>query len=321
MKKSLKYMVAALVAMSAWNTAQAETFPENPVRIIVPYPPGQSADVVARLIADKIREQTNLTFIVENKPGANATIGATYVANAEPDGYTILMAGTTPLAAAGALNASLPYDPVESFDAISGAVLNTYMIVVKADNPANNVQEFIDQVKAAPSPISYGSGNQSTRMAAELFQLMTGTKMNYVPYPGTDRAITDLMNGQVGVMFNGTQTSMPHIKGGTLKSLGISTTERDPLLPDLPTIGETIDGYSYVASQGIVAPKGTPPERIARLHQLIADALNDPAVTERLQATGVVMWPVSPEDFAEQIATESELWKRIVEEADIPVNP
>jgi tripartite-type tricarboxylate transporter receptor subunit TctC len=227
----------ALAASPASAQGSAAGFPAKPIRVIVPFPPGQSADLIVRLLADKIKKQTGHTIVVENKPGGSAIIGASEVARARPDGYTLLMAGTTAMSAAASMNASLPYDPVKNFSPVIGVALNSYVLVVKPDFPAATVNDVIDLAKKSPGKLSFGAGNQSGRMAAELFKSMTGVDLLHVPYQGTEQAMSDLVNGQITMMFNGTMTSSPYLKRKDLKAIGVSAPAREPELPDVPAIG------------------------------------------------------------------------------------
>ncbi|MDQ8728213.1 tripartite tricarboxylate transporter substrate-binding protein [Bradyrhizobium sp. LHD-71] len=320
LRNVLLAVAAACIGVSAASAQGAgANFPSKPIRVIVPFPPGQSADIIVRLLADKIKKQSGATVVVENKPGGNAIIGASEAARARPDGYTLLMAGTTAMSAAASMNANLPYDPVKSFTPVTGVALNSYVLVVKPDYPANSVQDIVELARKSPGKLSFGSGNQSSRMAAELFKTMTGVELLHIPYQGTEQAMSDLVNGQITMMFNGVMTSNPYLKRKDLKALGVSSQAREPELPDVPVIGDTVAGYSFIAWQGLVAPAGVPRETVATLNRLFTDALKDGEIYARLNGLGMTVWPVSQEELGKVIAEDKVKWRMLVTKAGIPV--
>jgi tripartite-type tricarboxylate transporter receptor subunit TctC len=314
-RRILLGLACAAVLLQGATVAAQEAFPNRVIRIVVPAPPGQGADTLARLVAQKITEQTGHAIFVENKPGGNMIIGSTEVAHARPDGYTLLMSGTTASTAAALSGTKLQYDPIASFTPVSGLAMNGYVLAVPTDFPANTVADLVALAKKEPGKLTYASGNQSGRMAAELFQATAGINLLHVPYQGTPQALLDLSQGRVSVMLNGTMTTRPFVDRKQVKVLGISSTSRDPVYPDTPPIAETVKGYSFVAWQGLMAPAGTPPATIATLNRLVTNALNDSALKAKLTASGLMVWPASPAEVTktarEELASWRELDKRI----------
>ena len=310
-RRSLIGVLCAAAMLQGATALAQETFPNRVIRIVVPAPPGQGADTIARLIAQKITDQTGHAIIVENKAGANMIIGSTEVARAKPDGYTLLMSGTTASTAAALSGHKLQYDPIASFTPVSGLALNATVLVVPADFPANTVAEFIAMAKKEPNKYSYAAANQSGRMAAEMFQMMAGIDLLHVPYQGTPQALLDLSQGRVSAMMNGTMTAKPFVQRKQIKVLGISSTGRDPNYPDSPPIAESVKGYSFYAWQALMAPAGTPPATVATLHKLVNNALNDPALKAKLTDSGLIVWPASPADVTKMSREELASWRQL----------
>ncbi|KQP14187.1 tripartite tricarboxylate transporter substrate binding protein [Pseudorhodoferax sp. Leaf267] len=307
---------ALALAPSLAGDAMAE-LPERPIRIVVPSPPGQGGDTLSRLLAAKVTEQSGRTVIVENRPGGDMIIGATQVAQAAPDGTTLLFSGTTVSSAAGALHAKLPYDPLESFAPVVGVSLVAYVLAVRKDLPVYNVPELIALARSRPGQLSFGSGNQSGRMAGELFKSMAGIDLLHVPYQGVAKAAHDLAAGRIDMMFNGTMTTRPLVDSGQARVLGTSARKRDPLYPDAAPIDETLRGYSFFAWTSLVAPRGTPQPVVQALNTLFTAALSDPAIQARFAEGGLVPWPVPPAELAANARADLAKWRRLVQQAGI----
>jgi tripartite-type tricarboxylate transporter receptor subunit TctC len=264
-------------------------------------------------------EHLGQQVVVENRGGAGGNIGSAAVARAEPDGYTILMATVATHALNPALYKKMPYDPVEDFAPISLLALIPNVLVVNPDFPAKNVKELIDLLKANPGKYSYASSGNGTplHLSGELFKSMAGVDMVHVPYKGAGPALVDVMGGHVPIMFDNLPPSLEHIRAGTLRGLAVTTKERAPAIPELPTIAETLPGYDASTWGGILAPAGTPKDVVAKLNSSINAALKMEDVRSRLMGAGIEIQGGTPEAFAEVIRIEVDKWGRIVKEAGI----
>jgi len=318
MKRRQLLTTAAALPFAA-GSAFAQGFPERPIRIIVPAPPAQSADTLARLMAAKITETTGHAVIVDNKPGGNMVIGASLAAMARPDGYTLLMSGTTASSAVGSLNAKPPYDPVKAFSPVVGVAINAYVLITRPTLAVRNVAELVAMAKQSPGKLTYGSGNESGRMAAELFKTMAGVDLLNVPYQGTSQALQDLVAGRVDMMFNGTLTSKPFVDNRQVNALGISSAGRDAAYPTVPPIIETVKDYQFVAWQALMAPAGVPQPVMQALTKMFTDALNAPDVKGKLVSSGLVPWPAQPDEVSKVVVDDLARWRMLVKEAKIPL--
>jgi tripartite-type tricarboxylate transporter receptor subunit TctC len=305
--------VAALLAMIALQNAQAADYPVKPVRWVVPYPPGGTTDVLARIVAQWLTEKMGQQFIVENKPGAGNNIGTEAVVNAAPDGYTMLLVNP-----AHGINASLykklPFNFIRDIAPVAGIVRTPNVMVVTNSLPVKTVPEFIAYCKANPTKVnmaSSGSGT-STHLSGELFKAMTGCAMQHVPYKGAGPVLTDLIGGQIQVFFDNLPSSAGHIKSGAIRALAVTSAAREPSVPTVPTVGETVAGYEATAWFGIGMPKGAPRDAIDRVNAEINRALADPKMRARLAELGGVPMVGSPEDFGKTIAAETEKWAKVV---------
>ena len=302
------------------GSAAALDYPTRPVRFVVGYPPGGATDILARLIGQRLSEKLGQQFVVENKPGAGNNIGTEAVVNAEPDGYTVLLINP-----ANYINTSLytnlKFNFVRDIAAVTSFNRVPNVMTVSKDVPAKNVVEFIEYVKANPGKVNMASSGNGTsvHLSGEMFMAMTGTKMQHVPYRGAAPAITDMLGGQVQVIFDNMPSIIQHIRAGSLRALGVTTAERSPQLPDVQTIAETVPGYEASALFGMGAPKSTPKEIIERLNSEINAILAEPEMKKRLVELGGEPLIQSPEAFGEQIKAETEKWKRVVEFASLKV--
>jgi tripartite-type tricarboxylate transporter receptor subunit TctC len=301
---------AALPTMS-W-IARAQTYPSRPVRIIVGFPPGGPTDIVARLIGQYLSERLGQPFVIDNRPGAGGNIGAEAVVRAQPDGYTLLL-----ISAANAISATL-YDNLNfvflhDTAPIAGIVRVPNVMEVNPSVPAKTVPEFIAHAKANPGKINMAGVNGTTlQLAGELFKMMAGADMLYVPYKGAGPALTDLLGGQVQVLFDNLSSSIEHIRAGKLRALAVTTATRSKVLPDIPTVGEFVPGYEASAWQGVGAPRNTPPEIINKLNIAISAALADPKIKARLSDFGGETLAGSPTEFGKLITDETEKWAKVV---------
>ena len=302
---------AALSASVPW-VARAQTYPAQPVRIVVGFPPGGPTDIVARLIGQYLSERLGQQFVVENRPGAGGNIAADMVVRAQPDGYTLLL-----VSAANAIGATL-YDNLNfvflrDIAPVAGVIRVPNVMEVNPSIPTWTVPEFIAYAKANPGKINMAGVNGTTlHLAGELFKMMAGVDMVYVPYKGAAPALTDLVGGQVQVLFDTVSSSIEHIRSGRLRALAVTTATPSKALPGIPSLGEFVPGYEASAWQGLGVPKGTPPEIIDQLNIAINAALVDPKLKTRLSDLGGEALAGSPADFGKLIADETEKWARVV---------
>lgn len=303
------------------STARAALdYPTRPVRFVVGFPPGGATDILARLIGQRLSEKLGQQFVVENKPGAGNNIGTEAVVNAEPDGYTVLLVNPANFINA-TLYANLKFDFIRDIAAVASFNRVPNVMTVNKDVPAKNVAEFIAYVKANPGKVNMASSGNGTsvHLSGEMFMAMTGTKMQHVPYRGAAPAITDMLGGQVQVIFDNMPSIIQHIRGGALRALGVTTATRSPQLPDVQAIAETVPGYEASALFGIGAPKKTPKPIIEKLNSEINAILAEPDMRQRLIDLGGDPLIQSPEAFGDMIDAETEKWKKVVEFAGLKV--
>lgn len=305
--------VFLLAAFAGLGAASAADYPVRPVKWIVPYPPGGTTDVLARIVAQWLTEKLGQQVIVENKPGAGNNIGTEAVIKAPPDGYTMLLVNP-----ANGINASLyknlNYNFIRDIAPVAGIVRTPNVMVVTNKLPVKTVAEFIAYCKENPAKVNMASSGNgtSTHLSGELFKTMTGCNMLHVPYRGAGPVLTDLIAGQVQVFFDNLPSSAAHIKGGSIRALAMTSAAREPSMPDVPTVGDTVPGYEATAWFGIGMPQGTPREAIDRINAEMNRALADPKMRERLAALGGQPIPGTPEDFGKVIVHETEKWAKVV---------
>jgi tripartite-type tricarboxylate transporter receptor subunit TctC len=302
----------SLLALAS-GPAAALDYPTRPVHLVAPYPAGGSVDVLARIIAQWLSDHMGQQFVVDNKPGGGNNIGTEYVVNAAPDGYTMLLVNP-----ANGINATLytnlSFNFIRDIAPVAGIVRTPNVMEVTNSLPVKTVAEFIAYCKANPGKINMASSGNGTsvHMSGELFKSMTGCDMVHVPYKGAGPALVDLIAGQVHVLFDNLPSSIGHIKAGSIRGLAVTSAEREPSLPDLPTVGDTVPGYEATAWFGIGMPKGTPREIIDKVNAEVNRALADPKMRARLAELGGKPIIGTPEDFGKVIAAETEKWAPIV---------
>ena len=309
-----------ILAFSSAATAQAD-FPTRPIRLIVTVPPGGAADFIARLVGGKIAESLGQPVVVENRGGAGGTIAADAVAKAAPDGYTLLQNSITTHGVGPHLYAKLPYDPVKDFAPVSGLALLPLIMAVNADLPFRNVQELISHSKSNALNFASSGNGGAPHMAAELFKSVTGAPLTHVPYKGSGPAVADLVGGRVQIMFDAAPSLIAHIRSGRLRVLAAPSTERNRLLPEVPTFGEL--GYPKVAVSlwyGLLAPAGTPKPVVEKLNREAARALTSPDVRDKLQAQGAEPMPGTSEAFASFMQEEMAKWAPVVKQAGVKLD-
>jgi len=311
MKKSLFAFVLATAA-----SVSAFAWPDKPVTLVVPFPPGGSTDAIARVLSQKLQEKLGGTWIIDNKPGATGTIGAAFVKRAPADGHTLFVSSLGPFVIAPHLIKGVQYDALKDFDPITVAVQAPNVLVVPAASPDRNVADMLAHLKRTPGKVSFASsGNGSSdHLSAELFWQQTRTEGLHVPYKGGGPAINDLLGGQVDAAFVNINSIIQHIRSGKVRALAIASENRNPLLPEVPTLAEQgVKGAEVQSWQAVAAPKGIPADVRAKLHAAIAASLNDPAVKEKLVAQGFEIVANTPEQFAKFQAVEFARWKQLIE--------
>lgn len=302
----------------AWTRdAAAQDYPSKPIRMINPWTPAGPAELLARLIGDKVSASIGQPIVIESRPGANGTIGAAFVAKSAPDGYTLLFSHVGPIAISPAMGQKLPYDPVKDFEPITQVVSGPTLLVVRPDLPIRTMKELIDFAKANPGKASYGSVGQgsTTHLAGEMISMMTGVELIHVPYKGSAPVVTDLLGGQLAFGFINVAGVLPQVQAGKLRAIAVSTLARSTLLPELPTVAETLPGFEVNSWYGVMAPAGTPKEIIARWHKEIATALRAPDVIERLKQNGLDPRGTTPLEHAAHIKDELARWEKVVKAA------
>ncbi len=303
-------------AISAFG--QTAAYPTKPIRMIVPFPPGGPTDVVARLIGFKLSERWGQQVVIDNRAGAGGTIGAEMAARAAPDGHTLVMGSTANMAVNVTLYPKLSYDPVKDFVPVNLAAITPNLFVVHPNYPAKNVAEFIALAKAKPGTINYATGGVGTpsHLAAELFKTMAGIEMNHVPYKGSIPALTDIMGGQVTLMFDSMASALPLVQSGKLKALAQTGAKRVGALPDLPTVAESgLPGYEVAGWFGVFAPAGTPREVVNKLSTEISRILALPDVKARYSALGAEPGPGNPDEFAAFLKSEITKWAKVIRDS------
>jgi tripartite-type tricarboxylate transporter receptor subunit TctC len=308
---------AAMLPLGA-RLARAETYPARPVRIIVPVPPGGALDITARLIAQRLSERMGQSFVVENKAGGHTSIGIETVGRAAPDGYTLLLVPPSVTVNATLYN-NLNFNFIRDIVPVAAISQLPLVMEVNPSVPAKTVAEFIAYAKANRGKVNMASGGNGSphHMAGELFKIMTGVDMLHVPYRGGAPAIIDLLGGRVQVMFSPLPESIGTIKDGKLRALAVTTVKRSALLPDVPTVGETVPGFEAATWQGIGAPKNTPADIVAALNKEINAALAEPQIKDRLAKLGGESYPLSPAAFETLVVSETDKWRKVIEKADI----
>ncbi|MBO9355056.1 tripartite tricarboxylate transporter substrate binding protein [Bordetella petrii] len=309
-------LAALCAALCVTGAAFADEFPSKPINIIVPYTPGDGPDVIARLVGAEISKSLGQPVIIDNKAGASGQIGMTQTAKAPPDGYTLGVGLVTNLALAPYTYKNLPYDPLKDLTPVALAAMNYLALVSRPDAPFKTVNEMIAWAKANPGKLTIGTTSMGglPHMSFESLALMSGIKFINVPYKGNGAVITDLSGGRIDVGVNAFTSISALIKSGKLNLLGITYPERDPALPDLPTVGESLKGYSSVGWFGFVAPAGTPPDIVNKLNAAINHALEQPELQKTLATQGLIPMRKSPEQFAELLKSENEKFSKLVKD-------
>ena len=310
----------AAAALLLVAPAEAQDFPTRPIRVVIAFPAGGPTDFVGRLVADKVKDILGQTVIIENKPGANGAIGADSVAKAPADGYTLFLSTVGAVAITPNMRTDLPYDVLRDFAAVTLVVRNTTVLVVRADSPVKSIKEFVEMAKSRNGDLPFASTGvgSTTHLAEEMFSTVAGCKFVHVPYRGAAPALTDLLGGQVQAFFADVPAVMPQITGGKVRPIAVASNQRNPMLPEVPTLTES--GYPNTSSDnwyGLLAPAKTPPEIIAKLNTAFVAAINDPVVKDKLIKSGAIPVANTPDQFGQFLKDELARWGKLVREKGI----
>jgi tripartite-type tricarboxylate transporter receptor subunit TctC len=311
------------LALAISGPAQAQSWPSQNIRLVVPFPPGGSTDVLARRLAEGLRERLGQTVIVENRGGAGGTIGSEFVAKSAPDGYTLLMGVTGSHGVAPSLYPNLGYQPLRDFAPISLLVSAPLVLVVNPEVPAKTLQDFIALAKKEPDTLTYGTPGNGTSMhlTGVTFDLQAGTKLIHVPYKGSAGALTDLLSGQIKSMFGDLLVVLPQIRAGKSNALAVTSKDRNPLLPDVPTMAEAgLPGFEVLSWQGLFAPAGTPPAVVERLSKEVRAVMESKDVKDFFAAQGFLVGATTPAEFTAFVGSEVKRWGEIVKAGNVKPN-
>jgi tripartite-type tricarboxylate transporter receptor subunit TctC len=317
----MKLIIVFGVLSLASVMAVAQTWPQRSIKMIVPFPPGGGTDFVGRLVAKYLSERLGQTVFVENRGGANGTIGLQALMKSAPDGYTIATTSDTPLTVNPMLYENLPYQPLRDFILVATVVRSAEMLAVHPSVPARSVADLIALAKAKPGRLSFGSGGigNFSHLAMELFSLETGVKFLHVPYKGTGPAAMALIGGDVQIGFIPVQTLLPYVKSGQLNAIAIGEPQRMQSLHDLPTVAETLPGFDAAAWEGIIVPAGTPIEVVTRLRDTTLSIMRDPAIVKQFTDQQKIVMALGPNEFADLVRKDSAKWEKVIKAAGIKV--
>jgi len=312
------WLVAALTGTADWRQAAAESYPSRRINLIVPFPAGSATDAVTRRLAESIRIETGVTVLVENKPGADGNLAALAVLKAEADGYTVFVTTNSTQAANINLFNAMPYDPRADFAPVAGIMTIPMMLAVKPEFPAKTVAEFIALAKSRQKPLSFGSGNTSSRGAAELFRSRAGIEMQHVPYRGMPQALTDVLAGEVDCVFADPASAQGLIQDGRLRVLAVTSSERLAGLPDIPTLAQTgLSGAELIAWVGVFVRSGTPSDIVAKPGQVVLGFVNNKDTAAYLESVGAKPFPAGPDELGKFEEADTRRWAEIVDIAKI----
>jgi tripartite-type tricarboxylate transporter receptor subunit TctC len=324
MKRVIRIAAAACIALGLITAASAQNkYPTKPIRLIVPFPPGGGTDILSRLIANKLTETVGWQIVVDNRGGAGGNIGLQAAAQAAPDGYTMVMGQTSNLAINPSLYKKLPYDPLRDFVPVSLVTASPIALVVSAKSPYRTLGDFVAAAKAKPGQVTFGSPGNGTvaHLTGELFQRTAAIKYVHVPYKGAAQALPDLLGGRIDLYSGSLETAAPHMKAGTIRALALTSLQRVPVVPEVPTVSESgYKGFQAVTWFGILVAKGTPDAIVQRLTAEITKVLQQPDVKERLAASGGLPVQTGPKEFAAVLSADLPKWARIVKESGAKVD-
>lgn len=310
----------ALCGLAGVASAQSN-YPNRPIRLIVPFPPGGGTDILSRLVANKLTERAGWQVVVDNRSGAGGNIGLDAAAKANPDGYTMVTGQTSNLTINPSLYSKLPYDPVRDFTAVSVIASSPIALMVSAKAPYKTLGDLLAAAKAKPGELTLASTGNGTvgHLTGELLQRMASVKMIHVPYKGSAQAFPDLLGGRLNVFLASLETAIPQMKAGTIRTLAITSLQRVPVLPDIPTVAESVKGFETTTWFGILVPKATPQPIVAKLSEEITKALESPDVRERMAANGGATVKTGPAAFDALIRSELSKWSRVIKDANVKI--
>ncbi len=319
-----KHAIAGLcLALAVPGTLMAQSYPARPITLVVPAPAGGPTDIIGRQVANVLSAQTGQNVIVENRGGAGNTLGTDFVARSKPDGYTFVVGSPSSHAIAPSIYPKLPYDPVKDFTPVALLVTAPLALTIHPSIPASNLKEFVALAKARPGQLNFGSGGSGTtsHLTGEYFNLAAGTRIVHVPYKGSGPATTDLMSGQIQMMFIGVHSSIPLIQAGKLRALGVSSGKRSELIPQLPTLNEAgLRGFQVSTWYGVLGPAGVPRNIVVTVNEALNKGMKEPALRQRLAAQGFEIVAGTPEQFSTELAKEIETWGRVVKQSGAKVD-
>jgi len=322
-KRHIALILAAFSLFAAAGGARAQAWPSKSIRFVIPYPPGGASDVTARTLGIKLSEALGQPVVIENRPGANGIIALENVAKSPPDGYTLLMANLGPNAINAAVYSKLPYDSIKDFTPVMLTTLVPQILVVNPALPVASVKELIALAKAQPGKLNFASAGNgaSNHLSGELFKSMTGVQLTHVPYKGDTPAMTDVIAGQVAMMFPTAIAATPHVKSGRLRALAVTSRKRIGSLPDLPTVEEAgVPGFEAVSWGGVMGPGGMPRDIVVKLHAELARILKMPDVSEKLTGLGAEIVASTPEEFAAYLQAEIAKWGKVARDANVKLD-
>jgi tripartite-type tricarboxylate transporter receptor subunit TctC len=322
-KRHIALILAAFSLFAAAGGALAQAWPSKSIRFVIPYPPGGASDVTARTLGIKLSEALGQPVVIDNRPGANGIIALENVAKSPPDGYTLLMANLGPNAINAAVYSKLPYDSIKDFTPIMLTTLVPQILVVNPALPVTSVKELIALAKAQPGKLNFASAGNgaSNHLSGELFKSMTGVQITHVPYKGDTPAMTDVISGQVAMMFPTAIAATPHVKSGRLRALAVTSRKRVGSLPDLPTVEEAgVPGFEAVSWGGVMGPGGMPRDIVVKLHAELARILKMPDVSEKLSGLGAEIVASTPEEFAAYLQAEITKWGKVARDANVKLD-
>ena len=312
-------LLAAIAVAVLPAVTSAQSYPTRPIRLVVPFPPAGATDILSRELARMLSERLKQQVIVDNKPGAGGTRGSDIVAKSPADGYTIQMATSSTHSIGPSLNPKIPYNAQTDFTPIAHVADATNVLVVSPRVKANNVADLIKEIKASPGQFNFGSSGNGTivHLTGELFKSMTNTYIVHIPYRGTALVIPDMVSGQIQMLFDNVASALPHIKDGRVKALAVTSLKRSPLLPNVPTVADTVPGFESSTWFGVFGPKNMPAEIVQRLNTEINAVLRAPEFQERLRTLGYDAAGGTPADFAKVVANDTTKWARLIKERKI----
>ena len=320
---TLSIISLAIGALSAvTQPAFAQSYPNKPIKLLVPFPAGGATDILARALSQKLSEKLGQALVVENRPGAGGTIGSDVAAKAAPDGYTLLLATSSTHSIGPAINPKIPYDAQADFTPLGYVASSPNLVLVPITSPAKTMREFIDYARKNPGKLNYASSGNGTivHLTTELFKSQSNTFMVHIPYRGTALAIPDLVSGKVDVMFDSLVTGLPHVKDGKLRALAVTSSLRTPLAPDLPAAAEVLPGFESTTWFGLYGPKAIPVDIVQRINSALNAALTDTDVKERFSRLGAEPTGGTSQSFAEMVRADSTKWKMIITQRKIAVD-